>query len=652
MRGVRLLTAILAMAGAAFGGIAAAQTEVSAIPPLTAYAALPAVSNVSISPDGATLAYVRREGEQNRVIAQTRGGEVLAAVETGIINITGVRWLSNDHVAVSRVSTEHSPLGGFQGAYRAVEILNVRTRGYERVLRRADHNAINTVYQMSRGVYRGQPVAWVVAPTYENGDLTTDVYRIELDTGRGWRELTGASDTRSYVLTRDGQAIARQAYQADNGLYRLSARTGSGWREIMQDRALLDAPSVWGLGRTADTLLVSTHVENGWRTREVSLATGEVGDTLDSEHSIDSAIYAPDGTLAAIGYTDLRQEYEIFRPELAAVWDTLKATFPPEAQLTFVSASDDYKVVVLYVEAPGETGGYYLFDADRQRLSIVGRAYPGVPGDVVGEVRLIRYTAADGRQLVGYLTLPPGRATRNLPVVMLPHGGPESRDTAGFDWLAQGIASRGYAVFQPQFRGSAGFGDDLTRAGYGEWGRKMQSDVSDGLRYLAAQGIVDPSRACIVGWSYGGYAALAGMTLEAGTYRCGVSIAGISDLQAMLRDTERRDYSRGDENAAIRYWKRFMGVDGSNDPRLVTLSPARLVTPETGPILLIHGRNDTVVPFAQSELMLRALGGEGERAHLAALSGQNHSLSDQGVGERLQMLTETTAFLARHNPAD
>ncbi len=337
---------------------------------------------------------------------------------------------------------------------------------------------------------------------------------------------------------------------------------------------------------------------------------------------------------------------------MRAVWDVIRATFPPEVQLTFASASDDFKVMVVYAEGPGETGGYYLFDADRQRLSVIGRTYPGVPGGVVGEVRLIRYAAADGRQLVGYLTLPPDRAAQNLPVVMMPHGGPASRDTAGFDWLAQGVASRGYAVFQPQFRGSAGFGDELTRAGYGEWGRKMQSDISDGLRHLASQGVVDPSRACIVGWSYGGYAALAGMTLEAGTYRCGVSIAGVSDLRAMLADGERRGGQRGDDNPTIRYDRRYLGVTSNNDPSLDERSPARRVTPETGPILLIHGRNDTVVPIAQSEAMLRAMGGEGTRARLVAFAGQNHSLSNQGVGERLQMLEQTAAFLAQHNPAD
>jgi dipeptidyl aminopeptidase/acylaminoacyl peptidase len=143
------------------------------------------------------------------------------------------------------------------------------------------------------------------------------------------------------------------------------------------------------------------------------------------------------------------------------------------------------------------------------------------------------------------------------------------------------------------------------------------------------------------------------MTVETGLYRCAVAVAPVSDLRAMLADEERRSFSRGDDNDSIRYWKRFMGAEGSRDASLDERSPARLARlarGATGPILLIHGRDDTVVPFSQSTLMLEALGGEGPKAHLVAFEGQNHDLA--GREERLRMLTETLRFLETHNPAN
>jgi dipeptidyl aminopeptidase/acylaminoacyl peptidase len=151
------------------------------------------------------------------------------------------------------------------------------------------------------------------------------------------------------------------------------------------------------------------------------------------------------------------------------------------------------------------------------RANGVGVERLAIEPEQVGPISTVAYTAADGLELDGILTLPPGREAKDLPLVMLPHGGPHAYDEVAFDWWAQAFASRGYAVFQPNFRGSTNRDDAFVRAGYGEWGRKMQSDISDGLQALADKGIVDPKRACIVGASYGGYAALAGVTLQQGS---------------------------------------------------------------------------------------------------------------------------------------
>jgi dipeptidyl aminopeptidase/acylaminoacyl peptidase len=228
---------------------------------------------------------------------------------------------------------------------------------------------------------------------------------------------------------------------------------------------------------------------------------------------------------------------------------------------------------------------------------------------------------------------------------VLPHGGPAARDTADFDWWSQALAEQGYAVLRPNYRGSS-IDRRFISAGFGEWGRKMQTDLVDGVRYLAQQGIVDPSRVCIVGGSYGGYAALAGVTLDPGVYRCAVAVAGITDLKRFL--LWQQQTSQTDWRLATRFWDRFIGVSGQDDPLLDRLSPISHVDAVSVPVLLIHGRDDTVVPFEQSDLMFRALRHAGKDAQFVTLKHEDHWLSRSDT--RLQMLESSVAFLRAHNP--
>jgi dipeptidyl aminopeptidase/acylaminoacyl peptidase len=259
-------------------------------------------------------------------------------------------------------------------------------------------------------------------------------------------------------------------------------------------------------------------------------------------------------------------------------------------------------------------------------------------------VRVATYSARDGRPIKALLTLPRGREPKNLPLIVLPHDGPASHDEAGFDWMAQAFASRGYAVLQPQFRGSSGFGWNFESAGFGEWGRKMQTDLSDGVRALASQGFIDPKHVCIVGASYGGYAALAGVTLEQGVYRCAVSVAGLSDLRKFLGGPK----ADAEHSSTVRYWDRFMGAKDPKDPVLDQISPASHAAAASAPILLIHGKDDTVVPIEQSEIMERALRGANKPVEFVALKSEDHWLSREAT--RMQMLQATVAFLEKNNP--
>ncbi len=249
--------------------------------------------------------------------------------------------------------------------------------------------------------------------------------------------------------------------------------------------------------------------------------------------------------------------------------------------------------------------------------------------------------SADGLDLEGILTLPVGKGSKNLPIIMFPHGGPTAHDEPRFDWWAQALASRGYAVFQPNFRGSTNKDAAFIEAGHGEWGRKMQSDISDGLSYLAAQGIVDPKRACIVGASYGGYAALAGVTLQKGLYRCAISVAGVSDLQMMVSTDIRES---GSNPVLIRNLRAEIG----KGRELRDVSPRRFAAQADAPILLIHGKDDVVVPYRQSTVMADALKDAGKPHELVTLDGEDHWLSKSATRQR--MLEAVVTFVEKHNP--
>jgi len=303
----------------------------------------------------------------------------------------------------------------------------------------------------------------------------------------------------------------------------------------------------------------------------------------------------------------------------------------------------DFSQIVVLAEGPQSGYEYLLVDTTTGAIDRVGSVYEGFGPPA--PVRRFTYRASDGLEIPSYLTLPLGRPAHGLPLVVLPHGGPAARETGDFDWLAQALAWRGYAVLQPNFRGSTVSGTHLA-AGFGQLGRKMQTDLSDGVRALARDGTIDPARVCIVGLSYGGYAALAGVTLDPGVYRCAVSIAGVSDLERMRQWSHKRDH----HGAARRFWDDFLGVSGSADSATRALSPVHHAAEVTVPVLLVHGRDDTVVPYEQSERMASALQAAGKPVTFMPLNGEDHWLSQSGT--RSATLQHVLAFLAANDPPE
>jgi dipeptidyl aminopeptidase/acylaminoacyl peptidase len=653
---MRFIRVLLALAVVGFG---AAQAQAAA--PLEAYGGLPNIESIEISPDGARLAVVASTGEQRIVLIKQLADGTSTPFAVGDAKVRGLNWVGPEHLIITTSRTgQIADVSGPRREHWLAFDLNLTTRKLTPLLKQAPGRAQTGTFirdndtgraQATLNTLAGAPEVRLIdgAPTLflpgvsfpdRMGVLT--IFQVDLRNGNSHFVEVGDRYTSEFVLGQQGEAIAKASYEPESGRWTLRLRQGSDWKESRVLQAKTEPPTLVGLGRDGGSVLVAEMGETGFVLREVSPA-GVWGEPLEVKDA-DGPIFDPVthrliGLYALVGDDDV---YTFFDPADQKAWNSVRAAFKGE-RVRLESWSQDRKKLVVLVDSPTQGSAYAMVDLTTKRANWLGGRYQKLKQEDISPVQPVRFKAADGLELTGYLTTPYGKPAKNLPLVVLPHGGPAARDTPGFDWWAQALASRGYAVLQVNYRGSDGFGWSFVKAGFGEWGRKMQTDLSDGVRHLAAQGVIDPKRVCIVGGSYGGYAALAGATLDPGVYRCAASIAGISDMRRFV------DWTKGQNGRyAFRYWNRFAGSEDSRDPVLGQISPAAHVDARTIPVLLVHGRDDTVVPLEQSRIMADALQKAGRPADLVVLSGEDHWLSQGDT--RTEMLQAVVAFLEKNNP--
>ena len=327
------------------------------------------------------------------------------------------------------------------------------------------------------------------------------------------------------------------------------------------------------------------------------------------------------------------------------LWDASAIAFQKEIDTALpgmvnhiVSTDRDETRHIIYSRRALHPGTYYLRVGEEGTLTKLTDTYPELgPHNLVGK-KPVTYTARDGLEIEGHLTLPKGPREGLLPTVIYPHGGPGARDYLAFDLWTEFLASRGYAILQMKFRGSAGYGEEFYRAGLKGWGLAMQDDITDGTKWVIDQGIADPDRICILGASYGGYAALMGAVKKPDLYRCAVSFAGVSDLRMFLLRM-RKFSTKG-------FVKEKIGDPGKDKKRLIATSPAKQVEKIKIPVFIAHGDWDRVVGIEQSEAMVKALKKKGKDYEYLRLEHGDHSLSLQE--NRTLFFEKLKAFLGKH----
>ncbi len=335
--------------------------------------------------------------------------------------------------------------------------------------------------------------------------------------------------------------------------------------------------------------------------------------------------------VVGVSYATERREIEYFDPDLRALRVALERALPNAPLVDIVDASADEQKLLLFAGSDSDPGTYYVLDRKTRHMAALLPVRPALEGRKLAQMQPIRFRAADGTMIPGYLTLPPGSSGKDLPAIVMPHGGPGSRDEWGFDWWAQFFAARGFAVLQPNFRGSTGYGNAwYQKNGFQSW-RTAIGDVVDAGRWLKAQGIAAPGKLAIVGWSYGGYAALQSAVLDPDLYKAVIAVAPVTDLLLLKQDAKEYTSYAGVEQ--------FVG-DG---PHVLQGSPAHNVAAIKAPVLIFHGTEDRNVRLDQSQVMTDRLRGAGKQADLVIFKGLDHQLDDSDA--RTLMLTRSDEFL-------
>lgn len=634
--------------------------QAMAAPPLDAYGRLPGVELIQLAPSGKRYAQVVSSGDA-RKLAVFEAGKVIFAKELGDLKVREIEWVGDERLLVSISQAYDRPLD-FVTDYELTTMIDIdlahskvasifdKTQKIANVVL-ADAGTVNVdghYYKYFEGLAFAFNKAWL---KNGNGGYSFDgdhrnLYRVNLDTHEISLEARGGEGPGfKWVIGNDGAVVAHSEYDKVEGIWRLYAGEGSTKLLLERRSTDLDRIHLHAQGRKPNTVLISDATGDGV-VEEISVADGKREALFGGIHT-ERLLYDPDSRLNIGAKTFDDPAATFFEPKWQARLSGTRKAFPG-ARMDLVSFSRNLDQMVVRTEGNEDSGTYWLVDIAAGAADPIGQEYPGVRPNDVAPASWFSYKASDGLEIEAVLTLPPGHEKGKLPLVVLPHDGPlVDYDGTGFYWWAQAFAANGYAVLQPNYRGSGGAGSDFLAAGNGQWGRKMQTDLSDGVAALASQGIIDAKRVCIAGRGYGGYAALAGIAMQRNIYRCAVSVGGPADLFAMLQ-TRIKQY--GYKSDGVRSFKALTAADSNGDGSLGAISPINFAEQAGGPVLLIHGSDDVIVPIEQSNGMAAALRKANKPVELVELDGEDHWLSRDAT--RKTMLRSSVEFVRKHNPPD
>lgn len=616
--------------------------------PLADFARPNLIAQPHLSPDGTALAgLVDTKGQQFIAMfnIHDRSDRPVYVMVPDDIQVAWISWVNNDNLLIGAHALMTLP-GGDRWTIARLFGINRSSKVITKLLWNLNgQNAADVIWTAKDG----SPNILVSA---QNSILLTDefwpaVWKVDVQTGKTNKVMKGRPLVLDWYADAAGNVRAGVSYDDRDRKFRLHYREGgSGSFKTVESanskkQESLTAPFLFTPG-TSRALAFHDNELGLSAIYEIDLLTQADLRTVFAAPDgaeVTNAIISSDGaTLLGARYGGKRDGVTWFDPVLAEVQAAIDKSVPSR-RAKIVSMSHDRSRLLVVVDRADTPGALYFFDIAAGKLQRISYQNEALGLKPLSPVKMIQYAARDGTQIEAVLTLPKDRPARNLPIVMLPHGGPWAHDTQDYDYWTQFLASRGYAVLQPNFRGSTGYGTAFLRAGEGQMGLAMQDDITDGLSWAVKEGIADPKRACIVGASYGGYAAMWGIAKNPELYRCAVSIAGVANLRREVNDF-------GDSYMGGKFhddWKRMT-------PDFSAVSPIFAVARIKTPLLLVHGKLDIIVDHSQSAQMFGKMRGAGKTVELISLPEADHHFSRQA--DRVSLLTALENFLFKYNPPD
>jgi len=466
-----------------------------------------------------------------------------------------------------------------------------------------------------------------------------DVYRMKLKTGEMTLDTQNPGDVQGWTADHDLQIRAAQVTTDDGGtLIRVRADVKSPWRELIKWGPEETLGNVVNFTPDNKSLWIITSLDaNAARLISVDLATGKRTVVAEDPHFdvADTVEQPKNHQLQAVVFLRERRDFQIVDQDLQADFDALHKVRDADISNISRDLKDDKWIVTF--EGDDSPVYYYVYDRATKNATMLFSNRPALEKYKLAKVQPIEYTARDGMKIYGYLTTPAGADAKNLPMVVFPHGGPWGRDLWGYDPYAQWLANRGYAVLQPNFRASTGYGKQYLNAGDRQWAGAMHTDLLDGKDWVVQKGIADSKKVCIMGGSYGGYATLAGVAFSPDAFTCGVDIVGPSNLNTLLKTIPP-------------YWSTFLAIFhkrmGADEEFLKSQSPLFKADQIKVPLLIGQGKNDPRVNKAESDQIVAAMRKNGKPVEYYVFPDEGHGFARPE--NRMAFNAASEEFLAKY----
>lgn len=607
-----------------------------------AYGKLPVASHMRLSPDGNHIAFIRNHAGKSYIGVIDRlkkTTKFVANTDNSKFKLGWFRWANNKMLLVSA----HYPVHRMLRKYTEARLYKIRLDGSEKmrqVILAKNGERVAQYQDTIIDMLPNEPNHILMAIDYKSGNKP-DVYKIDLRKKNSRTRLVRGRENITHWMT-DQQHRVRLGFGIDKTriFYSLFDLKTKKWKKIW-DYEIFDAPDITplGFGLNPNELYIRADHQGRYAIYTVDLTKADLPRTLvyeDKDYDIEGSLIYSNLNHDVIGVyhgeSDNNKVY--FNSSLEKFQHALNQAIPNSAN-NISSFSDNERQYILHTTSMESAGRYYFGDRDTGELKPLIDQYPQLSqSNITGKTKQ-KYQASDGLTIEAYLTLPEHAPAENRPAIILPHGGPMSRVYGGFDWFSEFFASRGYVVLEPNFRGSSGYGFKFEMASIKSWGGAMQTDLTDAAKWLSKNHQVDKNRICIVGASYGGYAALMAAAKQQDIFKCAVSFAGVSDLEYLLRKS--RNFTN---------YKIVEKQIGDDEQMLEQNSPINFTKDINIPIMLIHGDLDTVVPIEHSQKMYNSLIEHKKEAEYIELENGNHHLSIEK--NRLTTLSSIADFLDKH----